>query len=499
MATATAKGASSLAKMAQEKVLAALSSSITTQARSATFACGGSIHIKGEGSNGSDTAHTDAVQVRFGEHDRGVTATFPRNAVDSSAVDSSPLQKLLAACVPASFGRGGDEVMDEDYRKAGKLDPSDFATTFCPYRASIIDVVSQLLLPNVKSEKDQRGVRAELYKLNVYSAPSGRFKPHVDTPRSDAQFGSLVVCLPVAHKGGQLVVRNAGKQLIFDWSKAEDSAFETNDDGSKRLKTDAVSSPAAVKWAAFYSDCEHEVLEVTSGHRVTLTYNLYVTRGNGHLAGQPTVLDPIQLPIYETLKRLIDTPSCFPGGRVLGIWLTHSYAHTNLQCNFLPSSLKGAEMAVYVTVMALGLHCYIKPVIRADHSNCDYDDDDEKEPDYAADTFSQWEQSDYAQVHDMTRRDMMGQWTSKVVVDSKVTWLNEHSSKFAEPAFTYPTYGNDPQANTEYSAAALFIRIPPSHERVTDLKRAPTDMYDGVEAVHEKKDGEEEADEKKDE
>ena len=31
----------------------------------------------------------------------------------------------------------------------------------------------------------------------------------------------------------------------------------------------------AIKWAAFYSDCEHEVLEVISGHRITLTYNLY--------------------------------------------------------------------------------------------------------------------------------------------------------------------------------------------------------------------------------
>lgn len=34
------------------------------------------------------------------------------------------------------------------------------------------------------------------------------FKPHVDTPRSELQFGSLVVCLPTAHKGGQLVVQH---------------------------------------------------------------------------------------------------------------------------------------------------------------------------------------------------------------------------------------------------------------------------------------------------
>ena len=27
-----------------------------------------------------------------------------------------------------------------------------------------------------------------------------------------------------------------------------------------------------IKWAAFYSDVEHEILPVTEGHRVTLTY-----------------------------------------------------------------------------------------------------------------------------------------------------------------------------------------------------------------------------------
>lgn len=31
----------------------------------------------------------------------------------------------------------------------------------------------------------------------------------------------------------------------------------------------------SIQFAAFYSDVEHEVLEVHSGHRVTLTYNLY--------------------------------------------------------------------------------------------------------------------------------------------------------------------------------------------------------------------------------
>ena len=135
--------------------------------------------------------------------------------------------------------------------------------------------------------------QAELYKLNVYSAPNGKFKPHVNTPRSKDQIGSLVVSLPSAHQGGQLTVRNAGaagQNVVFDWSTTDDS------------------TPGEIKWAAFYSDCEHEVHEVTSGHRVTLTYNLFLTRGAGHLAGASSALDATQLPLYQGLQDALDNP-----------------------------------------------------------------------------------------------------------------------------------------------------------------------------------------------
>lgn len=80
--------------------------------------------------------------------------------------------------------------------------------------------------------------------------------------------------------------------MMFDWS---------ND-------IIATESNAAIEWAAFYSDCEHEVYEVTSGHRITLTYNLYVTRGLGHLAGSAPALDPQQLPLYQVLYSALDSP-----------------------------------------------------------------------------------------------------------------------------------------------------------------------------------------------
>lgn len=50
-------------------------------------------------------------------------------------------------------------------------------------------------------------------------------------------------------------------------------------------------------------------------------------------------------------------------GRVLAIWLSLSYAHTNKHTNFLPSSLKGADMSLYENARGLGLKCLLVPFI----------------------------------------------------------------------------------------------------------------------------------------
>jgi len=75
------------------------------------------------------------------------------------------LARLLSDCQPASFGFNGEDVHDESYRRATKLDRSAFSIDFCPYELGIIDAIAQLLLPG--TEHGTKGVRAELYKLNV--------------------------------------------------------------------------------------------------------------------------------------------------------------------------------------------------------------------------------------------------------------------------------------------------------------------------------------------
>lgn len=66
-------------------------------------------------------------------------------------------------------------------------------------------------------------------------------------------FGTLVVCLPSKHEGGEVIATHRDKSAKF--STAEISEF-------------------GFSWAAWYADVTHEVKPVTSGHRIVLVYNL---------------------------------------------------------------------------------------------------------------------------------------------------------------------------------------------------------------------------------
>ena len=66
-------------------------------------------------------------------------------------------------------------------------------------------------------------------------------------------FGTLVICLPSPHQGGDLVAKHRGDKKVF--------------------QTSAEPGMSLVYW---YSDVHHEVLPVTSGYRWVLTYNLAI-------------------------------------------------------------------------------------------------------------------------------------------------------------------------------------------------------------------------------
>ncbi|KAF2275872.1 uncharacterized protein EI97DRAFT_474463 [Westerdykella ornata] len=362
------------------------------------------------------------------------------------------LLRLIQDCQPASFGYKGDDVNDESYRKAAKMDRSAFCVDFCPYEVGIIDTIAQVLLPNAASNIATHGVKAELYKLNIYSALSGFFKTHVDTPRSETQFGSLVVSLPCHHEGGQLVVRHAGNSLTFDWGNSGS--------GGK--------TSTSIQWAAFYSDCEHEVLEVTEGHRVTLTYNLYYAPGVGDLAVNSPAMDVKTLPLYKKLQDALRDRSFMTEGGYLGIFCQHAYAHSTVEgVKSLPAVLKGADMAVYTIFKALDLPTSIRPFLYIDdwyHPTFDW------RSQRLSDTSTTYvggkmrplvitERGGEGDGPDDILPSFEGDWL-------KVNWLIKPVKDTACVNLIHLTYGNQAGIDCVYSYAALIVTIPPASERV---------------------------------
>ncbi|KAI0806929.1 hypothetical protein C8Q74DRAFT_23812 [Fomes fomentarius] len=276
--------------------------------------------------------------------------------VDLSNATTDQMDHLAAECQPATFGRNDEDVLDETYRKAGKMDVEDFMLGFDVERAGLIDVVRTCLFPG---EEETKPVKAELYKLNVYGQ-GAFFKAHKDTPRAENMFGSLVIVFPTPHRGGALLLRQEPREWSFD-------------------SADILSDPAAaanVAFVAFFNDVEHEVTPVLSGHRVTITYNLYfaepleVRMHRDSLPAGLRIIQPASV-VTSALSPAIDAvlsdPAVLPDGGTIGFGLRHQYSlpksWTTSDPNplvYLRRWLKGSDAALFEALQRHGL----QPLLR---------------------------------------------------------------------------------------------------------------------------------------
>ncbi|KAM6505592.1 hypothetical protein FSOLCH5_013767 [Fusarium solani] len=336
-----------------EILLTQLQDAITQYDITAGFSCSGSLDISYTKPKSFDKAEKPTCPepaIFWHKGKVGKRLTLAGRYTTLKPWENS-LDELVEDCRPATFGRDGKDVLDEKIRKAGAMEASCFATNFNPYDCGIVDVIGRKLLPSIvragkQQAVDRWGVLAKLYKLNVYSAPSGMFKPHVDTPRGHTHFGSLVVALPTTYEGGQLRVVLKGKETV----------------GLDQPEWDY---PPRIRWVAFYSDCEHEVLPVTAGHRVTLTYELWVADYLGGLT-QPQVKTPgsAHYAIYERTKAMLSCPHLLRYGGVIGYWCAYQYPETFVGTEHYERylrTLKGVDAAIFAVFRSLGLTVHIKP------------------------------------------------------------------------------------------------------------------------------------------
>ncbi|KAL5524306.1 hypothetical protein ACEPAF_9446 [Sanghuangporus sanghuang] len=258
--------------------------------------------------------------------------------IDFNDVNDERLQHLSETCDKATFGLNQEDVLDESYRKAGKLDSSCFSTKIDLERSGLMTIVRYNLLEGSAS---RRPIKAELYKLNVYGKDSF-FKAHKDTPRGTTMFGSLVIVFPTPHEGGALILRHNHKEWTFD------SANEIG-----RTKN--------IGYIAFFSDVEHEVATVRSGYRITITYNLYYDFEALFKILEPTKALPMnECAVKNSLQALIEDEKFYPNGTHLGFGLNHAYPIElkpwgTSTLDFIAQYLKGSDAVLMKACKELGL------------------------------------------------------------------------------------------------------------------------------------------------
>lgn len=181
-------------------------------------------------------------------------APIPRVEIDgvgvlSFPVPASQIEAVIKRAHRAPYGRGEHTIVDTSVRNAWQLDCADVRIAGKAWEKTFHQIMSTVIAGLGCSGMD---VSATLYKLLVYET-GGLFRPHRDTEKTDGMFGTLVVVLPSAHSGGELIIRHGTREV------------------SVNLSTPDISE---LRFAAFYADCEHEVRPITHGSRVCLTYNL---------------------------------------------------------------------------------------------------------------------------------------------------------------------------------------------------------------------------------
>ncbi|ESK89105.1 hypothetical protein Moror_5278 [Moniliophthora roreri MCA 2997] len=285
--------------------------------------------------------------------------------INLANTSDAQLASLKRVCEAASFGVGSQNVLDDTYRKALKLDASRFATSFDLCNTDILQRIQSHLVDTDTILR--RHIRAERYKLNVYEE-GAFFKAHRDTPRAENMFASLVVVFPVTHKGGTLVLSEKDHGWKFD---------------APQLLEKSTPSEPEIAFVAFYSDTTHQVLPVTTGNRVTLTYNLYF-----EYAAEASLLPPIaSVPepnkysvVKEALQEILAEPKLFEEGfedTVLCFGLAHRYPlvrtedrpNSGYKVSELKKFLKGSDALIYRACKELGLITYVRVMYAQDEGD----------------------------------------------------------------------------------------------------------------------------------
>lgn len=291
---------------------------------------------------------------------------MPKVTVDGVGVLSFPvppaqIEMLIGQATRAPYGRGEETIHDEAVRKVWQLPPEKVQIRGKSWAANFAGILERVA---TGLGCEGMAVSAELYKMLIYDT-GGFFLAHRDTEKVEGMFGTLVLTLPSAHAGGELLIRHAGREVKVDLSEVDFSELA---------------------FAAFFADCEHEVRPITQGNRVCLVYNLILNHGGRNRGKSITAPDyELQISAAASLLkkklRVQDAPTKV-------VWLLeHQYSPDGLsfaglksadaaRANVLSAAAKRAGCAVHLCLVHIEESGVAEESYRDYHSGY-YDDEDD--------------------------------------------------------------------------------------------------------------------------
>jgi hypothetical protein len=247
-----------------------------------------------------------------------------------------PLQikEIVEISKRAPFGRGGKTITDTKVRSAWELDADQLSFHNKDWDQFIENVLQKV---KVGLGIETNPIAASLYKLLIYEK-GDFFLSHKDSEKEPGMFGTLIIGLPTAHTGGELLVRFDGKEEIIDFSTP--------------------SGKYKIPYAAFFADCEHELKPITSGYRIVLVYNLIQASGL-HNPGLSYISDKV-----GQMAELLQSLSKSTDDQPKAVLLEHQYTPANFSLTSLKRHdrpraellLEAARKAGYFATPALVTH-----------------------------------------------------------------------------------------------------------------------------------------------
>ncbi|KAJ5483787.1 hypothetical protein N7530_003033 [Penicillium desertorum] len=428
--------APSLANLAFEEICRRLEAFVNGKKASASFVCGGLVPIDANTASSIPSQTTMSPPVRVWWQTDGDNIlrklTLPIDSQAGSKTESG-LRQLVIDCEPASFGKGQQDVLDPKYRKAGKLEPRSFLTSFHPSDFGILQNVEQILLPNFNTDLENRlpfqKMHAELY-TRVHLVFSGSMLTHHD-PRARS-----------AHWSFAYLLISKGVTCSFNMRESRSSLTGVTkvllrSDGQRFTVTASTRSK-----------------KFTAGDRITLTYNLYVTEPVGGSIPPSLIVDPKSMSLYSFLQELLVEPGFMEDGGALGFFCSHAYPHASDEAPMLlPRALKGSDLVLYSVFKSLGIQIDALPVVLDSY----YDPSEEKHV-RVGDRLRPYHASYMIEEDEsVAEQEWPGEYRPEI------TWIG--SPTHEEMALGYIAYGNEPSLGAVYSYAALIADIPPFLER----------------------------------